>query len=230
MAASPSATAPPLANVHRVAILEGFFADVVHPEVSGSVRAVADILSRAGAEIVTIDHSGIEDARHTWNVICCFEFARAYEHIRDRRHLIDPRVVAWLERGDRVTAEELEAATERREGIRQWFMDPLHRADALLIPTTPYPAPRADQAQMELEPGRVIDLDAVGPGFITSSVNLAGLPALNLPAGRSSDALPIGVSLVAGPGNEGVLFEVARRWTEASGYQPERPSLPAPSA
>jgi len=35
---------------------------------------------------------------------------------------------------------------------------------------------------------------------------------------------------VAGPGNEGVLFEIARRWTEASGYQPERPSLPAPSA
>ena len=66
----------------------------------------------------------------------------------------------------------------------------------------------------------------VGPGFISSSVNLAGLPALSLPAGRSSGGLPIGVSLVGRPDGEERLGAVAALWEAAGGYRPERPVLP----
>jgi aspartyl-tRNA(Asn)/glutamyl-tRNA(Gln) amidotransferase subunit A len=210
----------------RVALCEGFFGDVVHPEVAAAVEGVAAALSRAGTEIAPVDGSGIEDARDVWSVICCFEFSRAYEHVRDRRPLMAPRVVRWLERGDRVTPAELAEADRRREEIRQWYRERLNGVDALLIPTCAYPAPRADATEVSLGDGRVLDVEQVGPGYITCSVNLADMPALNLPAGRSSDGLPIGVSLVARPGDEWLLFELGRRWSDAVGYRPRRPTMP----
>jgi Asp-tRNA(Asn)/Glu-tRNA(Gln) amidotransferase A subunit family amidase len=59
-------------------------------------------------------------------------------------------------------------------------------------------------------------------------VNLAGLPAINLPAGRSSEGMPIGVSLVAKAGEEETLFRLAALWVGAAGYRATVP--PAPRA
>jgi len=211
----------------RVALLEGVFGDVVHQEVSDVVETVATALSRTGTEVLPVPGKGVEDSRDVWSVICCFEFARAYEHVRNRRPLMAPSVVRWLERGDRVTPEELAEAERRRGEIRQWFLDRLNGASALLVPTCAYPAPRADDTEVNLGDGRILEVDRVGPGFITCSINLAGLPALSLPAGRSSEGLPIGASLVAGPGDERVLFELGRRWSEAVDYRPVGPPFPA---
>jgi len=68
--------------------------------------------------------------------------------------------------------------------------------------------------------------DRPGLGWLTCSVNLAGLPAINLPAGRSAEGLPIGVSLVGASGAEPTLIELATLWEEASGYRPEIPAAP----
>ncbi|MGH2681801.1 MAG: amidase family protein, partial [Actinomycetota bacterium] len=91
--------------------------------------------------------------------------------------------------------------------------------------TTPYPAPRADQTHVELGRAGSVEVDHVGPGWLTCSVNLAGLPAINLPAGRSSENLPIGVSLVAKAGGEETLFRLAALWASAIEYRPELPPL-----
>jgi aspartyl-tRNA(Asn)/glutamyl-tRNA(Gln) amidotransferase subunit A len=224
--ATGSGVEAPSSSAGRVGLLEGFFSDVLHPGVAAIVRSMAGALSDAGTEIVPVPGEGVEDARDVWSVICCFEFARAYEHVRDRRPLMAPSVVQWLERGDRVTPEELAEADRRRGEIRQWFLDRLNGLSALLVPTCAYPAPRADETEVKLGDGRVLEVDRVGPGFITCSINLAGLPALSLPAGRSTEGLPIGVSLVAGPGDEAVLFELGRRWSDAVDYRPISPPLP----
>jgi aspartyl-tRNA(Asn)/glutamyl-tRNA(Gln) amidotransferase subunit A len=208
-----------------VAVLDGFFADHIAPEVSDVVEDVAATLRRAGIEVVRRDGRGIEGARRVWRAICYPEFAEAYEHIRDRRHLIDEKVRGWMERGDRYTPQERAEAARRRREIGRWYAERLDGVSALLIPTTPYAAPRLDQRTMDL-PGGTFDIDDVGPGYITSSVNLAGLPALNLPAGRSPDGLPIGVSLIGRDDAEPVLLRLAVTWEEATGYRPASPLLP----
>ena len=157
--------------------------------------------------------------------MCTPEFADAHPLLKDpeRRKLVSPQVVEWLEWGERITQNEREAAARRREEIRQWYLDRLGGLDALLIPTTPYPAPGAEQTTVNLGEGRPVEVSKVGPGFITSSVNLAGFPALNLPAGRSSEGMPIGVSLIGAVDGEATLFRLATLWEEATGYRPERP-------
>jgi aspartyl-tRNA(Asn)/glutamyl-tRNA(Gln) amidotransferase subunit A len=211
---------------YRVGVPDGYFADRVHQEVLSVVAEAASVLERAGVATDHIDGRGIEDARQVWGRVCFPEFGAAHPDLRGRRHLVDPSVLAWIDEGDRLTAEERAAAASRREEIGQWFRRRLTRLDALLVPTTPYPAPRHDQETIDLGPAGAVELKRIGPGWLTSSVNLAGLPALSLPAGRSSDGLPIGVSLIGRDDDEGTLFRLAGIWEEAAGYRPVRPRVP----
>jgi aspartyl-tRNA(Asn)/glutamyl-tRNA(Gln) amidotransferase subunit A len=214
----------------RIALLEGFFGEVVHQEVREAVLATAATFEAAGVKVESIDGRGIDNARSTWMDVCCPEFAEAHPWLEnpERRNLVSAQPRDWLERGERLPPEQRAAAARRREDIARWYRSRLSGVDALLVPTTPYPAPRADQAVVDLGDGRSVETDRVGPGFMTSSVNLAGLPALSLPAGRSSDGLPIGVSLVGPDRADEALLLMARLWEEASGYRPSPPPLPQP--
>jgi len=221
----PSEQASAPRDVLRVGLLEGFCADVVHDEVTATVLRTARAFEGLGVLVEPRDGRGIEDARRVWMDVCTPEFADAHPLLKDpgRRRLGSAQVVEWLERGERVTSNEREVAARHREEIRRWYLDRLEGLDAVLIPTTPYPAPGADQKIVRLGERRTVDVSRVGPGYITSSVNLAGLPALNLPAGRSSEGMPIGVSLIAAVDGEATLFRLATLWEEGTGYRPERP-------
>lgn len=232
MSGSDLVPAPPAgAGVARgaVAVARGFFADVVDPQTAATVDRVADELAGAGVRVMGVDGAGLEGIRSVWMTICCVEFDAAHRALRDpaAREQLDPQVRDWLDRGARTTERELADAMRRREDVRRWYRERLAGVDALLLPTTPYAAPRADAADVALAGGRVVDLDRVGPGYLTCSVNLAGLPALNLPAGRSRDGLPIGVSLVGGANAEGTLLDLAAAWERAVEFAPARPPLPS---
>ena len=69
----------------------------------------------------------------------------------------------------------------------------------LLMPT----APQAAFAQGGDAPANQADF--------CSLANIAGLPALSLPAGRDADSMPVALQLVGAPGSEALLFAAARR-------------------
>ena len=90
--------------------------------------------------------------------------------------------------------------------------DTLHRllitADVLLLPTTP-------QAAFVHGKAPVTQAD------FTALANIAGLPALSLPAGWSGDRLPVAVQIVGRRGSEATLLALAARIDSALGaYRP----------
>jgi Asp-tRNA(Asn)/Glu-tRNA(Gln) amidotransferase A subunit family amidase len=230
MTGSRQRPVPKPQGAYRIALADGFFADVVDREVETAVTATAEVFLEAGLAVETVDGTGVGDARSTWMDVCCPEFAEAHVVLKDpeRWRVVSDQPREWLERGGRTSREQREAAAARRAEIGGWYRDRLAGFDALLIPTTPYPAPRADADRVDLGGDRAVEIAKVGPGYITSSVNLAGLPALNLPAGRSSEGMPIGVSLVGHDDAEDVLIRLAQLWEDASGYRPVRPPQPVP--
>jgi aspartyl-tRNA(Asn)/glutamyl-tRNA(Gln) amidotransferase subunit A len=55
------------------------------------------------------------------------------------------------------------------------------------------------------------------------TVNMAGLPGLSVPAGLSSDGLPLGLQLIGRPFDEETLFSLGAVIEQAAGsFKPER--------
>ncbi len=82
--------------------------------------------------------------------------------------------------------------------------------DALIGPTCPHRAIRLgervdDPVRMYLE-----DVHTV-------SANLAGLPAVSVPAGKAGDGLPAGVQILGGPFEEGTILRIGRAVEKARG-------------
>jgi aspartyl-tRNA(Asn)/glutamyl-tRNA(Gln) amidotransferase subunit A len=202
----------------RVAVLKGFHAEFLHTDTAAAVERTAGSLVEAGVEVQEVLGRGIEGSRQVWARVCCPEFVEAHPALRDpeRRARVDPSVVAWFEAGERFTADERAEAAQRRLEIGRWYRERLEGFDALVIPTTPYPAPVAGQDIVDLGPNGSVRVDDVGPGFMTSTVNLAGLPAVNVPAALSADGLPIGVTLVGADGAEETLCRLAALWESAT--------------
>lgn len=91
-------------------------------------------------------------------------------------------------------------ATAARAACSRLLDQQLAEVDALLLPTTPGPAPlRADWGP---------ELAARADHF-TALASITGHPALNLPAGRV-DGLPIGVQCVSHRDAEPLLFDLAQ--------------------
>jgi aspartyl-tRNA(Asn)/glutamyl-tRNA(Gln) amidotransferase subunit A len=212
----------------RVGVPDGFFHDRVHDQMLVAVTAAAEAFRGAGAAVESLDGTGLTNVRFTWMAVCCPEFADAHPLLKDpqKRSLVAQQVLAWLDLGESQSEQGRAEASRERERVSGWFSEALAGRDALLIPTTPYPAPRADQTHVDLGQAGTVEVDHVGPGWITCSVNLAGLPAINLPAGRSSDGMPVGVSLVGNVGEEHTLARLGAAWAASVGYEPEQPALP----
>ncbi len=80
-------------------------------------------------------------------------------------------------------------------------------SDVILRPTTPTAAWDARTPSPPTIAGAPAPANAIG--MYTTWVNAAGYPALNVPVDSYPDGRPIGVQLVARPGQESALFAVA---------------------
>src|SRR6202022_1630875 len=100
-----------------------------------------------------------------------------------------------------------------RIGQRE-FPRAFERADILLAPTTPYPAPRIDAEDVPVE-GGTLDVHYGGAVRLTMLANLAGLPALSIPVGFTSGGLPIGAQVIGPEFAEALICAVG------SAYQAE---------
>jgi aspartyl-tRNA(Asn)/glutamyl-tRNA(Gln) amidotransferase subunit A len=109
-------------------------------------------------------------------------------------------------------------ALKVRRLIRQDYDQAFEKVDVLLGPTTPTAAFRIgekidDPVQMYLE-----DLYTVG-------ANLAGIPAISMPVGKTTSGLPIGIQLQGPPLSESRLLQIANHYQRETAYEPSLPSL-----
>lgn len=94
-------------------------------------------------------------------------------------------------------------AAQVRRLIARDFDSAWSRADVLVLPVAPEPAFRLGERNSD--PLKMYLADR-----FTVPANLAGLPALSIPCGTTSEGLPIGVQLIAPAGREDLLLSIAR--------------------
>jgi aspartyl-tRNA(Asn)/glutamyl-tRNA(Gln) amidotransferase subunit A len=103
-------------------------------------------------------------------------------------------------------------ALKVRRLIANDFKAAFERCDVILSPATPTPAFALGEKTED-------PLEMYLADIYTVSVNLAGLPGLVLPGGKSPSGLPVGVQLIGPVLSEAVLFRAASMFESVTGLR-----------
>ena len=98
------------------------------------------------------------------------------------------------------------------------FSNAFKKYDALLSPTSPVTAFKLGGSPVSPAEAHLTDV-------YTLPVNLAGIPALSVPAGFS-DGMPTGLQIMAKPLDENTLFKIGYAYEQATGWYKQTPVLP----
>lgn len=186
---------PPPAPLERVALLRPVDAAPLDRAVADGYRLAASLLEGLGIAVDTHDAPEIDFdllRRATYGAMVSEGEQRfgALPGLSDEAAGAFQFGIAWRALEGEMSAA-VDAAAARLGAV-------LQVADAILLPTTPMPAPRHGQAGE-----RVADF--------TLLANISGLPALALPAGWTSDGLPVSVQLMGRRLSEASLIALAQR-------------------
>ena len=176
--------------------------------------AVTDALAPAvraiGARIESSAEADVSDAglpawADTFRVLQAGEIWRTHgAWVTATQPQLGPGVKDRLALAARVTSEEVAAAKPTQDRVRRRLTELLPAGTLLCLPSAPGIAPLRGTPQSELNEFRA---RAFG---LLCIAGLSGLPQISLPLG-TLDGCPLGVSLMAGPGEDVSLLAFARR-------------------
>ncbi|THK34051.1 amidase [Ensifer sp. MPMI2T] len=217
----------------RLAYAPRQYLDLIEPDIEAHFKDTIQRLRQAGAEVVEVDlgedFSSIAE-RSTWSIF----FHETMEAISEfLQHNDVPTTFdeiynglksglkdAWghvvLPSGPGFSPEAYQTSVSvDRPEIQRRFGEALARsgARALFFPTTPSTAPRIEHQSKFLIAGHEVSDLVLAQHTITASI--AGLPAISIPTGVSSNGLPFGLELDGEQDRDRSLLQLARR-VEAS--------------
>jgi len=105
-------------------------------------------------------------------------------------------------------------AQKVRTLIKRDFDEAFEKVDVLLTPTTPTPAFALGSK------GGVDPIAMYLNDIFTVTVNMAGLPGLSVPAGFSSEGLPLGLQIIGKPFDEARVLRAGQAIEDAAGRMP----------
>ncbi|MCP6761738.1 MAG: AtzE family amidohydrolase [Fischerella sp. CENA71] len=187
----------------KIAIAADYFCKGANPEALAAVQKVADALGVS--EYVTIPEA--HRARAAAFVITACEGANLHlEKLRQRPQDFDPATRDRFLAGALIPSHWYIQAQRFRKWFRDQVREIFEKVDILIAPTTPISAPLIGQQTMILDGEEIL----VRPhlGLFTQPLSFIGLPVLSVPI-QHTNALPLGVQLIAAPYQEALILQVA---------------------
>lgn len=223
-----------------------YFDSKLDPAIGERVHAVQKTLEKLGAKTIEISLPHTEYAVPVYYVIapaeCSANLAR-YDGVRFGYRCENPRnLIDLYERsrseafGDEVKRRILVGtyvlssgyydayytrAQKVRRLIRNDFIEAFKTVDVILTPTTPRTATLIGEIENPT--------DAYRSDIYMTAVNLAGLPALSMPAGFHN-GLPVGAQLIGKHFDEARLLNVAHRYQQVTNWHLQMPPAPTNEA
>jgi Asp-tRNA(Asn)/Glu-tRNA(Gln) amidotransferase A subunit family amidase len=170
----------------QLGVPEGVYLNRASAESLTHFEKVVRILENAGYEVQHIQvMPDFDEIQKRHGVILAAEAAQVHAVWFEKyEELYSTKFAELIQRGKQVSSEKLQGALMSRDqfraDMRRTFLD--HNIDLWICPSTPGAAPRG--------------LESTGDPFMNLPWTQAGLPAINLPAGKSSDGLPLGLQVI----------------------------------
>lgn len=170
----------------RLGIPEGFYLQNTSSEGFAFFQKACKVLENAGYEFQHIQvMPDFAEIRIRHDVIMSAEAAQVHaEWFQNYAGLYSTKLTELIQRGQKITMEQLQNALAARDNfradMRRAFLD--HNIDLWVSPSAVGAAPKG--------------LDSTGDPVLNLPWTQAGLPAINLPAGKNKDGLPLGLQVV----------------------------------
>ncbi|MDN6179527.1 MAG: Asp-tRNA(Asn)/Glu-tRNA(Gln) amidotransferase subunit GatA [Halomonas subglaciescola] len=230
----------PLAGL-KIGLPQEYFGDGLDPEVESAVRDAVKVFEALGATVRDVSLPHTRYATSAYYVIAPAEASSnlsRFDGVRFGHRCDTPDDLLDLYQrsraegfGDEVKRRILIGTHTLSEGffdayytkaqrvrrlIRQDFLDAYNEVDVLMGPTSPTPAfnlgAQKDPLSMYLQ------------DIYTIAVNLAGIPAISVPAGLSNGR-PVGLQILGSHFAEAQLLNVAHRFQQATDWHQQRPAF-----
>jgi len=226
----------------KIGLPKEYFVDGMDPEIEQAIQTTADTLRNAGAVVSEISLPHTRYALSTYYLIATAEASSnlaRYDGIRYGLRVEDGDLRKMIARS---RAQGFGAEVQRRiilgtyvlsagyydayygkaqkvrTLIRKDFENAFAAVDVILTPTSPVTAFRHGE--------RLDDpLSMYLADVCTLAVNLAGVPGLNVPAGLSSNGLPIGAQFIGQWFDESRLLQLAQTLESAHNFSQNRPPV-----
>ena len=143
------------------------------------------------------------------------------DHLRqDGFTMSDERQLRTLKAGlDAPASSYLEAVRVTMPAARRAFAAVFKEVDVIVSASRTDIAPRLDLERPPRDASKLSDL-------LRAAGNLAGVPGISIPCGRSSDGMPVGLQLVGPRGSDGRLLAMAAAFQRSTGHHRDRPPEP----
>jgi aspartyl-tRNA(Asn)/glutamyl-tRNA(Gln) amidotransferase subunit A len=219
----------------RIGVPDEYFAAGLDPEVRTKVEAGIALLEKIGCKRVSIRLPHTDYAIATYYIIATAEASSnlaRYDGVRYGLRTSAPTLSEMYRKTRRngfgaevkrrimlgtyaLSSGYYDAYYLRAQKVRSLiardFAEAFAKVDAIITPTSPVPPFRlgertADPLQMYLA------------DIYTVTGSLAGLPAISVPCGKTSEKLPVGMQIVGPHFSEGRVLQIANAFERASGF------------
>ena len=149
-------------------------------------NAICDSLTQAGYELRRIPvMDDFQEIRDRHDVIMSAEAAEVHaDWFKQHQDLYSPKFTELIKRGQAVTSPQLKDAFRAQDAFRDQMTQSMNdnHIDLWICPPTIGPAPQG--------------LESTGDPVMCLSWTQIGFPAMNLPAGKNEEGLPMGLQIV----------------------------------
>lgn len=193
---------------------------------------VTEVLARAASamqrelgcdvEEATPDFTGADEV---FQVLRAYRFAANFNEIFDEnRHRIKESVIWNVEKGRSLTALDVGLAEQKQAALYQRMVAFLDEYNYLLCPVNQVPP-------FDVEIDYPTEIDGVQMSnyieWMQSAyfISATGLPSISVPAGFTTDGLPVGLQIVGRPRDDMGVLQLAHAFEQATGHWRTRPGV-----
>ena len=206
----------------RLGIQRRWFFDDLAPETTTAMEEAIAVFRSLGVEIVEIDLGDVERSHEllAFKVLLADAYHVHKEQLEARPDDYGRDVYTRAMLGKEVTGSEYAAALRWNEAFKQRLRGIFGKVDAILSPTIPFGAPKAEAGQ---EGAAWFDTIREITRF-TYCWSFAGVPALSVPCGFDGNGMPLGMQIAAPWFDEAAALRLGHAFQSETSHHVRAPS------